>query len=172
VTRSKISLLAICMLTIGLMATSARADVTYTFSGMNDSIGTGSEPIGFQFSSSTFITSLTSLTQSQLSSCTNCLNSPSPDVILAPNVPTLGDLLQFNDSNNVSSVFEFAAGSFGAVGTYQSGEDFNPTGTLTVAVSQVAVPEPGSVALTLVGGMMLALFAFLRRKPLAANPLA
>jgi hypothetical protein len=167
VTRSKISLLAICTLTIGLMATSARADVTYTFTGLNDSTGSSSEAVGFTFSSATFISGFTQLTQSQLTSCTNCLNSPNPDVFLAPNVPSFGDLLQFNDSNNVDSVFQFAAGAFGAVGTYQSGGSFNPTGTL-----KVAVPEPGSVALTLVGGMMLALFAFLRRKPLAANPLA
>jgi hypothetical protein len=147
---------------MGLMATSAHADVTYTFSGINDA---NTEPVAFQYSAASFITSATSLQQSQLSSCTNCQTSAGPDVLFAPNT-VLGDLLQFNDSNNTSSFYEFAPGSFGAVGTYFSGGLFNQTGVLTVAV---AVPEPSSVPLTLAGGMMLAVLAFYRRKPVAAN---
>jgi hypothetical protein len=92
-------------------------------------------------------------------------------VIFAPNVASLGDLLQFNDSNGISSFYEFAAGAFGAVGTYSSGGIFNSTGTLTVS-SSVAVPEPSSMALSFAGSIALAAFAFFRRKPVNAAQLA
>lgn len=151
----------VCLLATGLMATSARADVTYSFSGTNDSTGDDSLAVGFQYTTSSFITSATSLLQSQLDSCLNCQNSLDPDVYIAPSVPDLGDLLQFNDSNEVSSFYQFVDGAFGAAGTYYSGGLFNNTGVLTVSVS---VPEPSSVALTLVAGMMLALFVCFRRE--------
>jgi hypothetical protein len=166
-----ISVLTLCMMGVGLATTSARADVTYSFTGVNDAWGGDNQNVAFTFTTSSFIDSFTSLLSSQLSSCTNCQISFNPAVYMAPDVPYFGDALDFNDSFHNPNVYMFSTGAFGAVGTYYSGGLWN-TGKLVVSNSTTAVPEPGTVAMTLAAGLMLATVCIFRRKPATISNLA
>jgi hypothetical protein len=159
------------MVAIGLLSSAARADVTYTFTGVNDAFGGDDQNVAFTFTTSNFVNSLTSLTASQLTSCTHCQISFNPDVYMAPDVPYLGDAILFNDSNNTANVFLFAAGSFGSIGTHFSDGLFN-SGKLVVSNSTTAVPEPGTTAMTLAAGLMLMTVLIVRRKQVAISNLA
>jgi PEP-CTERM motif len=136
----------------------SKADpITYAFKGKT-LFGTS---VGFTYTSASgFIspTSFDDLYASQLSSCTNCLAWSFPVVQLQPQVPYFGDLLVFDDSHFVASVFGFQKGAFNNPGTYQSGGIFNlfNQGTLTVSDGTVKTPEPGTLGLLACGLVLLA----------------
>jgi hypothetical protein len=133
----------ICLLFVAL-GTAAKAQTwTYTFSGTNSAPGGDGLSAVFQYSTQAPITADTLLLSSQLISCTNCLvSSIVPATVFEPS-NVFGSSVQFNDVENVGSVYMFPFGSFSKPGTYSSQSGFNP-GTLTVQV----VPEPGSFACT------------------------
>jgi len=170
--RFHICLLAVCLTAVGLVSAPARADVTYTFTGTNDGRGGDGQTVGFQFTTSNFITSLTSLLPSQLTSCTHCQAGSNPIVFLAPDIPTAGDGLQVNDSSNNAGYYLFSTGAFGTAGTYYSTTSSAFGGIVSDGKMVVSVPEPGSVAMTLGGAIMLALVCCFVRKPVNAGQLA
>ncbi len=151
------TLLAIAVFAlVATLAPIAHADtIIYSFSGTNTAPGGDGLAVAFQFTSGTFLTATpppfggTALVAAQLDSCTNCLDSLDvPAIVFHPN-NVVGDTIDFNDVNNVGSVFSFSFGAFGTPGTYISSAPFNP-GTLTVT----KVPEPETIAF-----LMLGLFA-------------
>lgn len=159
--RFRLLVLSFCLMSVGLFAAPARADVVYTFSGANNAPGGDSAAVGFQYIAPNFISSFTSLYQSQLNSCKNCLVSSFPVVYFLPS-NVFGDSVVFDDVNNLGSVFMFSFGAFTAPGTYYSSSPFN-SGTLTV--STAAVPEPRSLLFVLIsGGFMGLLFCIRQRK--------
>ncbi len=164
-----VRLLAICLFAIGFSATHARADVVYTFTGTNDTPGADGLTVGFTYTASDFLTAPagTELNAGQLQSCLNC-SSTDPVAVFQPNTSGIGDAIIFADINDEVSAFMFPLDSFGAAGTYTSILPF-ASGTLNVAVT---VPEPSSVAMTLAGGIMLALVCFSKRRSLNAAQLA
>jgi hypothetical protein len=159
---SRFFALVICALAVGFFATSARADVTYSFTGINSGLGGDNASVGFQYTTTSFINSLTELTASQLTSCTHCLVSSNPTVYMAP-VTFLGDGVAFVDSNQVISAFLFGSSAFTSPGTYFSTGDLG-TSSGKLVVSTVAVPEPGSIFLALMGVAILGLLIW-RKKP-------
>jgi hypothetical protein len=166
-------LLAICLFAIGFSATNARADVTYTFSGTNDVPGADGLPVGFSYTAPDFLTGTpppfggTALNDAQLPSCLNC-STTDPVVVFQPFNGGIGDAIVFADINDQVSAYMFPLNSFGTPGSYSSILPFS-SGTLDVTVN---VPEPGSLALTLTGGIMLALVCFSRRKTAEVSQLA
>ncbi len=164
-----IRLLAICLLAIGFSATNARADVVYTFSGTNDTPGADGLAVGFTYTAPGFLTAPagTALNAAQLQSCINC-SSTDPVAVFQPNNGGIGDSIVFADINDQVSAYLFPLDSFGTPGTYTSILPFG-SGTLNV---EVTVPEPSSVAMTLAGGVMLALVCFSKRKAANATQLA
>jgi hypothetical protein len=149
---------------VALVPVSKADPITYTFAGTTF-YGAN---VGFTYpSASGFIspTSFDDLYASQLSSCTNCLAWSFPVVELQPQVPFFGDLLVFDDSHFVASVFGFQKGAFNNPGIYQSGGIFNlfNQGTLTVSDSTVKTPEPGTLGLLACGLVLLAGMAWRKR---------
>jgi hypothetical protein len=166
-------LLTICLFVIGFSAIHARADVVYTFSGTNDTPGADGLPVAFTYTAPDFLTGTpppydgTALNAAQLQSCLNC-SSIDPVVVFEPNNSGIGDAIIFADVNDQVSAYMFPLDSFGTPGSYSSVLPFS-SGTLNVAVT---VPEPGSLALTLTGGVMLALVCFSKRKAASGAQLA
>ena len=162
-------LIAICLFAIGLCATHARADVVYTFTGTNDTPGADGLPVGFTYTASDFLTAPagTALNAAQLQSCLNC-SSTDPVAVFQPNTSGIGDAIIFTDINDEVSAFMFPLDSFGAPGTYTSILPFS-SGTLNV---QVTVPEPSELAMSLAGGIGLALVCFSKRRSFNAAQLA
>jgi hypothetical protein len=157
--RSRFLMLAILALAAGLMTATARADVTYTFSGTNDGIGGDNASVSFQYTSASFVNSFTSLFKSQLNSCTNCSGS-GQIVFFAPNT-FVGDGLGFYDAAGGFGAYVFNLGAFSSPGTYHSGGLFS-TGTLTV--STVAVPEPATLLLAMISFAVLGFAMLIRRR--------
>lgn len=159
--RSRFLVLVTCALAIGLFTATAKADVTYTFTG----VGGDNATIGFQYTAANFIDSFTTLSTAQLTSCTDCLASANPDVFLIP-VTFLGDGVAFIDNNSYASIFLFGTSAFSNTGTYYSGDPFDAGKLL---VSKVAVPEPGSLPLALLGTTGLGLMIWRKSKKSAKD---
>ena len=149
------------LLATGFLMPAARADVLYSFTGVNDGLGGDGLSVGFQYTSSSYLTDFpgTELSASQLTSCTNCMNSSSA-VTFVP-FAIIGSSIVFDDIKNASNVYMFQLGAFGNNGTYYSGGLFN-TGKLTV--STVAVPEPATVGFTLLAGLGICGLIFMSRR--------
>src|SRR5450631_2140269 len=110
----RFALLAVCVLAISSFATSARADVLYTFSGVNDGFGGDGQSVGFTYQVSDFLpTPVTPIPTdgspcadcyviypSQLGSCLNCILDGGPAISVIPSevagTPIAG--FQFNDN--------------------------------------------------------------------------
>jgi PEP-CTERM motif len=163
--RSRLLTFGIGLLALGLLTATAHADnYVYTFSGNANLSSGATETIGFQYTAANPITSFSSMTESQLNYCTNCQLSGFPVLSFLPG-NILGDSIVFDDFNGVGA-YLFSAGAFGNTGTYTSGGIFD-AGTLNVSTSVgsvIAVPEPGTVQLGLVGAAFLAFFALGQRK--------
>ena len=156
--------LTICMLTVGLMATAAHADVNYEYDFYG--VDTAGNALSFTYSNNTgFLTGPTYFTASQLNSCTDCLATSGPVVYFNPNVSAYGDVLQILSANGATNTFVFDYNSFAGVGAY--GTDWFQDGSL-----YVSMPEPSSAGFTIAGVVMLAGLAFFRRKPVTGNLLA
>jgi len=155
--------LTICMLTIGLMATSAHADTTYHY----DFYGTDNagDAVAFHYTTNALLSGPTYFTTSQLDSCVGCAATTGAVVYFAPNVASYGDVLQFLDANNYVNTYVFDYNAFANLGEY--GTDWFNNGSL-----YVSVPEPSSAGFTIAGVIMLAGLAFFRRKPVTGNLLA
>ena len=178
-------LLTGCAFALVFLAATAHADVVYTFSGVNTAVGGDGAPVAFTYTAPDFLFQVDTQTEnvngtcincvlllaSQLDSCLNCLVSPIYSAVgFSPTAfdGFLGSQLVFNDANE-NSVFMFPLGAFAVAGTYSSTTPFN-SGTLTVSV--VGVPEPDSLALSLTGGVLLALVCLSRQKAADATQLA
>jgi len=161
--RSHYFWLAIIALAIGFSSTAAHADVVYSLTGTNDGLGGDGLSVGFQFTTSSFITAPplgTAVSTSQLTNCINCaVNSPIAAVFLPSAI--IGSALVFSDVNNAASVYMFTDGAFSAPGTYHSGGLFS-TGTLTVSL--VSVPEPSTVLFSLLSLGLLGFVLFGRSR--------
>jgi hypothetical protein len=149
---------------VALVPVTKADPITYTFTGTTF-YGTN---VGFSYTSASgFIspTSFDNLYASQLNSCTNCLAWSFPVVQFQPQLPFFGDLLDFDDSHLVGSVFGFQSGAFDNLGTYHSGAGYNlfNTGTLTVSGGAVRTPEPGTLGLLACGMALLAGLAAQKR---------
>jgi len=157
--RSQFLLIAICLLTVGLLGATAHADsYSYTFNGTADLSTGNTETISFQLFTSGPITSVSTASEAQLNYCSGCQAVSGPVLTFVPS--TLGDGLVFSDLNGVGS-YLFSAGAFAAPGVYTSAGAGYDAGTLTVAT--VAVPEPGAMQLGLFGAAILGLVALRRR---------
>lgn len=165
----RLGFLLACGLMVGLLTSTARADMLYTFSGVNNTPGADGLSVGFTYTAAEPLTGTpppyngTALYASQLDSCLNCLvSSIVPAVVFMPN-NVFGDSIDFADINKVETAFFFPSGAFSTPGTYTSSSPFN-SGTLTVT----RVPEPSSLSMVLGTGFMLGLALF-RRKRIAAS---
>jgi hypothetical protein len=153
-----------------VLAPPTKADsVTYTFTGVNNSINGDQLSVALSYTAPGFLPltapgSFIPLLASQLDSCTNCLVSiVLPAVAFSTQGPIFGDEIDFIDKLGVVSVYEFPLGIFSTPGTYYSTAPFNE-GTLTVG-PLVSTPEPSSVSLCLLGLVVLAVF-WVRKRPL------
>ena len=153
----------------GFLATAARADVIYTFTGVTDAAGvTPVIPVAFQYTTPDFLPGADApentgiiVFASQLDSCLNCMDSSIVHAVdFAANVfdGFQGSQIGFNDNLNRGIVFMFPLGAFATPGTYTSTTPFS-SATLTV----VAVPEPSLLSLAFTGIMMLASIYFYKR---------
>ena len=144
-----LTLLALCILAVGLLTTAAHADTIYTFSG-SDSNGA----IGFTLVSPTFVNQLpgTAFNAASFTSCTNCNTG-----LLAAIFTPIPSTLTFFDSKGGAGFFVFALGAFNAPGTYVS--LLGNKGTLVVSVPEPATWLMGLLALA----MILSVVAFRRR---------
>jgi hypothetical protein len=117
--------IAVCILAIGFMASTAHADVIYSFSGVE-----GGASVGFQLSTSTYLTA-GAFGPSQLSSCTGC------SAIFA------GPLLTLISPQSGLGLFLFSS-TFSGPGTYTTSWLSANRGTMVVSV-----PEPTTLLLGL-----------------------
>jgi len=151
----------------------SKADgVTYTFTGVNNSLNDDQLSVAFTFTAPGFLPSTApgtfiSLFASQLDSCTNCLVSNTvPAVDFSTQGLFFGDEVDFADKFNFGSVYEFPLGSFDIPGTYHSTAPFNE-GTLIVG-PLVTTPEPSALSLLLCGLLLLVIF-YVRKRQLVTN---
>lgn len=133
-----------------LIAASAQAEVTYTFSGTGgDFAGLGPKPVSFTLSGSDFVQSfMTSFELNQLSAYSG--------LAWGPNL-ILGDAsysaVSISANNNASYGFIFQPGALQAAGTYVTLPGAFNVGVLSVVGTgpTPAVPEPQSYALLAAG---------------------
>lgn len=151
------------------LAPVSKADsVTYTFTGVNNSHNDDQLSVAFIYTAPGFLPSTApgkfiSLLSSQLDSCLNCLVSTFvPAVSFSTQGPFFGDMIDFADTLNFGSVYEFPLGSFDTPGTYYSNSPFNQ-GTLIVG-PLVRTPEPASIALLLSGLLFAVIFSARKRQ--------
>jgi hypothetical protein len=178
--------LSLLVVVMASLASAARADVEYTFSGINTTVSSlDGLSVGFTYISPDFIVATSTVPggtvdpvyPSQLGSCLNCTTTPNfPAVFFEPGETGpngLADVLQFDDSTNNGGgyVYYFNLGDFNTPGTYSTIVQpvaYN-VGTLTVSV--VNVPEPASIGLMLIGGLLLAGMILKNHKSLSAMQL-
>ena len=128
--------IVVCILAIGFMSSAAHADVIYSFTGVENGVS-----VGFQLTTSDYLSGLALLSPSNMTSCTNC-GSLITAVVLTPTIT-------FLDSFGGTGTYLFSLGAFSAPGSYSTVSWLSPNkGTLVVSV-----PEP---AMLLLGFMSLA----------------
>lgn len=149
--RSRVLMVAICALAIGLMTAPARADVIYTFSATSFITG---QTVGFQYTTPSYLTSATTLNWSQLTPCASCSSAPLL-AVLAPS-GLLGPSISFTGLTG-SGAYWFPVGAFGG-GTYSV---IGLVGNATLIVTSVA--EPGTIMFAFLSLAMVLGFVVLRR---------
>ena len=128
--------IAVCILAIGFMASTAHADVIYSFSGVE-----GGASVGFQLTTSTYLTA-GAFGPSQLSSCTGC------SAIFA------GPLLTLISPQSGLGLFLFSS-TFSGPGTYTTSWLSANRGTMVVSVLEPTTLLLGLLSLATVLGFVV-----------------
>ncbi len=158
------ALVFVAVLFVLALAPVSEADsVTYTFTGINNSLNNDQLSVAFTYTAPGFIPptpvgEVISLFASQLDSCTNCQVSSTVPAVFLSSWGGVG----FNDVLNYSTSYVLPAGAVETPGTYRTSAPYSQ-GTLIVG-PLVTTPEPSAFALLLVGFFFLAFFSVRKRQ--------
>ena len=162
---------AFCALAIASAAIPAVADIKYTFAGLNNENGFGTNAIGFTLIVPSFLRAngYETFAPAQLASCTDSLSACTSVQFLDVNNGRAPETILFQSPLSYS----FGDGrfmNFSTLGTYTTnGGSSLIYGQGTLTVSEVSsIPEPGAFALVLAGVAAIGIAAHRRQRALNA----